>query len=104
MLESKVSDLTCYLDKFTHGTKMLDSMIAPKRANNDKSGIGFDNNETFGFQPRYNRVGYNYNNNRHGRHQFRRPNTYMHTNHFEKKSNNMTFNYSSCMHCSLFLA
>ena len=59
VLESKVSDLTCSLDKFTHGTKILDSMIAPKRAHNDKSGIGFDNNEKFEFQPRYNRVAYN---------------------------------------------
>ena len=58
MLESQVSDLTCSLDKFTHSTKMLDSMVAPKRAYNDKSGIGFDNNEKFGASSSYNRVAY----------------------------------------------
>ena len=68
-------------------------MITPKRNPNDKSGIGFDNNNAFVYKPRYNKVSYNYNNDRHGRNNVRRPNTYMHNNCFEKKNNNRTFNY-----------
>ena len=102
LLEVKVSDLTCSLDKFTQGTKLLDNLITPKRAPNDKSGIGFDNFAKFGAPPKYNRVAYNYNTNRHGRFQNKRPNTYSHAHYFERKNNNKTYNYfSPCMHCSL---
>ena len=100
-LENKVNDLTCSLNKFTHGTQMLNNMIMPKRGPNDKSGIGFDNNDKFGEQPKYNRVAYNYNTNRHGRVQHKRPHTHMHDHYFVKKNYNETFRLSSCIHCSL---
>ncbi len=100
LLEAKISDLTCSLDKFTQGMKLLDNIITPKRAPNDKSGIGFDNFAKFGAPPKYNRVAFNYNTNRHGRNQPKRPNTYVHDHRFIKKNNsNRLVNYfSPCMH------
>ena len=77
-------------------------MIAPKRAPNDKSGIGFDNDKTFVYKPRYNKVNFNYNNDRHGRDTYRRPHKYMHNYVFERKANNKNYFHSACIHCSLF--
>ena len=94
MLETQVIDLTCSLEKFTHGMKMLDNIIGPKRAPNDKSGIGFDNDNAF--VPKYNRVRYNY--NTHDRNKLRKTYRYKHDHVFDKNSH---YFKNSCIHCSL---
>ena len=47
MLEKKIESLSSSLEKFTNGAKMLDDMLAPRRAPHDKSGIGYHDTSTF---------------------------------------------------------
>ena len=94
MLEIQVVDLTCSLEKFTHGKKMLDSIIGLKHAPNDKSGIGFDNDNAF--VAKNNWVRYNYNS--HARNNFKKSHWNMHDHSFVKKDN---YRHVACIHCSL---
>ena len=112
MLSKKIENLSSSLEKFMNGAKLLDSMIAPMRASNDKTGLGYHDSCTSpsvkkfkNIPPTHRHVAYRHSQNSYAHFSPHKQNEHSHA--YYKKSSNHHFQRTStyfknaCMHCSL---